>query len=177
MEPSNLLEEPWTNKLENLVKKWRFHSIKLSELHEKAAYSIRMKHNVFGLPPVFIPLIMTFVSQIVPRDKAIVSGAMFLVSGLSGAVYKWLNLGEQYTLHFQYSARYDDIVTAIDSELSRQPKFRRAADAFVTEIRSKIDHLNQTSPDFPTCCNFGCFFNTNDEYEYDDEDIDIIEEV
>ena len=46
-----------------------------------------MKHNVFGLPPVFIPLIMTFVSQIVPRDKeTIVSGAMFLVSGLSGAV-------------------------------------------------------------------------------------------
>lgn len=156
-----ILEEPWTRSIEDLVNKWREHAVTSSELHEKAAYSIKIKHNIFGLPPVFIPLVMTFVSQTIPMEKEqFTTGIMFLISGLSGAVYKWLNLGELYTLHFQYAARYDDIITSIDSEMSRQKKFRRAADAFVTELRAKLDNLNQTAPDFPLCgCSCGCFNN------------------
>ena len=158
-----VLEEPWTDSIEELIYKWREHAVTSSELHEKAAYSIKIKHNVFGLPPVLVPLTMTFVSQIIPEEKeTFTSGLMFLISGVSGAIYKWLNLGELYTLHFQYAARYDDIITSIDSELSRQKKFRRAADAFVTELRAKIDNLNQTAPDFPICSlNFNCCCNYN----------------
>ena len=147
-------EEPWTDDIEDLIKHWRSHAIKMSEMHENAAYYVKGKHNMFGLPPIILPLSMTFISQIIPEEhtSTIVNGAMFLLSGLSGAVYKWLNLGEKYALHFQYSARYDDIITAIDTELSRQKKFRRPADVFVTEIRCKIDNLNHTSPEFPMCC-------------------------
>lgn len=162
-------EEPWTENIEKLVLKWKTHAIRLSELHEKAGYTIKLKHNIFGLPPVFIPLIMTYISQIIPADnERTINGALFLISGISGAVYKWMNLAEQYALHFQYAARYDDIITSIDSEMSRQKRFRRAADAFVTDIRCKIDNLNQTSPDFPVC-GYNCFSIgiPNDEDECD----------
>ena len=153
---NSVYEEPWTDTIEDLIKHWRSHAIKMSEMHENAGYYVKGKHNIFGLPPIIIPLTMTYVSQILPEDQirkdVIINGLMFLLSGLSGAVYKWLNLGEKYALHFQYSARYDDIITAIDTELSRQKKFRRPADVFITEIRCKIDNLNHTSPDFPMCC-------------------------
>lgn len=165
-------EEPWTDNIEKLVLKWKYHASRLSELHEKAGYLIKFKHNLFGLPPVFIPLIMTFITQIIPEgSESIVSGGMFLVSGISGAIYKWLNLGEQYALHFQYAARYDDIITSIDSELSRQKRFRRAADAFVTEIRAKIDNLNQTSPEFPMC-HYNCNCCNSKNFDDDDDDND-----
>lgn len=169
-------EEPWTDNIESLILRWKMHASRLSELHEKAAYTIKFKHNIFGLPPVFIPLIMTYISQVIPlENEAVVSGVMFLVSGISGAIYKWLNLGEQYALHFQYSARYDDIITSIDSELSRQKRFRRAADAFVTEIRAKIDNLNQTSPEFPMCCyNCHCTSSDIDNEEEEEENDNII---
>jgi hypothetical protein len=151
----NVMEEPWSEEMEQLVKHWRVHSIKMSELHEKAGYYVKSKHNIYGLPPIILPLTMSFVSQIIPDEEhtgTLVNGLMFLVSGLSGAVYKWLNLAEKYALHFQYSARYDDLITSIDSELSRQKRFRQPADTFITEIRCKIDNLNHTSPEFPACC-------------------------
>ena len=157
-------EEPWDGNIEKLMIKWKIHATNLSELHERAGYSIKFKHNVFGLIPVFIPLIMTYVSQVIDENgnSEKINGVMFLISGIFGAVYKWLNLGEQYTLHFQYAARYDDIITSIDAELSRNKRFRRAADAFTTEIRGKIDNLNQTSPDFSTCYyNLNCHVKKN----------------
>lgn len=145
-------EEPWTDKIEDLAKHWRTYSISMSEKHEKAAYYIKFKHNFFGIPQIVLPLVMTFVSQILPEAEStnIINGVMFLVSGLSGAVYQWLNLGEQYALHFSYVSKYDDIITSIDTELSRQRKFRRSSDVFITEIRCKIDNLNNSSPEFPS---------------------------
>lgn len=158
-------EEPWTRDIEELIKHWRNYSIVMSEKHENAGYYIKVKHNWFGLPPILIPLMMTFISQLIPPTSPLsnpINGAMFLFSGITGAVYKWLNLGEQYALHFQYSARFNDIITNIDTELSRQRKFRRPADVFLTEVRCKIDNLNDTAPEFPVCCSLFCVSSTED---------------
>ena len=64
-------------------------------------------------------------------------------------IYAWLDLGNQYALHFQYSARYYELVIFMDAELSRKRKYRRVSDTFITELRCKIDNLNTTAPDLP----------------------------
>lgn len=151
---SHLSEEPWSDEIERLVKHWRDYSIVMADQHENAGYKIKFNHNILGLPPIIIPITMTFISQILPTNNNstnVFQGLMFLISGCTSALYKWLNLGERYSRHFSYSSRYNDITTAIDGELSRRRKFRRPADAFITEIRVKLDNLNHSAPEFPTC--------------------------
>lgn len=144
------MEEPWNDRIEDQLIKWKEKCVELSNIHELAGYKIKSNHNFFGLPPIIIPLVMTYVSQLMDNETKI-NGMMFLVSGISGAVYKWLNLGEKYTLHFQYASKYQDLIYRINSELSRGRTFRRPADVFLTEMMSSMNHLNQTSPDIPTC--------------------------
>lgn len=145
-----VLEEPWSDNIENLIIKWKIQCVDQSNIHEISGYKIKSNHNVFGLPPIIIPLVMTYLSQLMGENTKI-TGLMFLLSGLSGAIYKWLNLGEKYTLHFQYATKYQDIIFKINSELARDRKFRRPADVFITEIMSSMNHLNQSAPDIPTC--------------------------
>ena len=78
----------------------------------------------------------------------ITNGAMFLLSSFLNKIYTDYDLGNLYTLHFQYAARYYDLIIKIDSELSRKRKYRTSADVFITELRCQIDNLNQTSPPF-----------------------------
>ncbi len=46
----------------------------------------------------------------------------------------------------QYASRYSDIITKIDSELSRSRKFRSVADVFITELRYNISNLKNNAP-------------------------------
>jgi hypothetical protein len=158
-----LYEEPWTTERENLVLEWRDHLCDMSKLHEDAGYSIKKKHHRIGIATYLIPTIMTFLqivfgeitknaSESVKQEYytkfTITNGAMFLLSGILSKVYTEYDLGTLYTLHFQYAAKYYDLIIKIDSELSRSRKYRTSADTFITELRCQIDNLNQTSPSF-----------------------------
>lgn len=153
-----LYMEPWSSRREELVNAWRDHVDAMSKLHEEAGYRIKKRHTKIGLITNIIPLIMTFL-QIVfealqQKEKnsttfTIINGAMWLISSILSLMYSFLSLGTEYALHFQYSARYYDLLIRIDSELSRKRRFRKTADVFVTELRCQIDNLNKTGPDMP----------------------------
>ena len=150
------LEEPWTNTRENLIKEWRIHVDEMYKLHEEAAYRQKSKHHLIGLPTIIIPLIMTFVQVVFEVVKTehleiytVINAGMWLISSVLAIIYKSLDLGTQHALHFQYSARYYELIIRIDSELSRKREFRKSADAFITELRCQIDNLNQSGPDMP----------------------------
>ena len=156
-------EESWTDDLEFLLVSWRAHITEMSQLHEEAGRRIKKKHYIIGLPTIVIPLFMTFIQVLfgeLSRSKEpalmceyniignIVNSLMFLLSSILSQIYTSYDLGTRSTLHFQYSARYYDLIIRIDSELSRKRKVRTSADVFMTDIRCNINNLNTTGPNF-----------------------------
>lgn len=158
---NNIIYPEWTNKIKDLVLKWRRHVIEMSELHEEAGYRIKAKHNLIGIPTVIIPLIMTILQGAIDntyseesmRQLNIVNSVMYGITTAFSGIYSWLDLGNQYSLHFQYSARYYELVIKIDQELTYQ---KTPIDVFLTELRVQIDNLNLTAPDMPV--NFLYYF-------------------
>jgi hypothetical protein len=152
----NRFEEPWTDKTELMLRKWRSQIDKLSDLQEISGYTIKHKHHVIIIPTILIPFIMTFLSQAIPANNpdvakaiSIVNGAMFMItSGLSGlsALYGY---GQLYEKHFSYAARYSDLSGRIESVLNSKRKYRLPVDVFVMEIKCNLDSLNENSPKIP----------------------------
>lgn len=147
-------EQEWSNNVKNLVLKWRDHIKEMSELHEEAGYRTKIKHNLIGLPTVIIPLIMTVLQGIIDdtyseesiRKLIILNSVMYGITTAFTGVYGWLDLGNQYSLHFQYSARYYELIIKIDQELTYR---KTPVSVFLTELRVQIENLNLTAPDMP----------------------------
>lgn len=152
--PLNNIEEPWTDETEKLVRRWAQQMEALSELHDNAGYIVKMRYYRIAIPSILVPFVMGFVSQILPegRQSTITDGAMFMItSGLAG-LQTLFNYGQLYEQHFSYSASYSNIVSRIESELSRHRKFRTPSDVFITELKCTINNLNETAPELPMGC-------------------------
>lgn len=172
-----VFNEPWTDKREKLLLGWREHVYDMYKLHEEEGYKTKLKHKCLGLPTYILPIIMSFVQlvfQILAEQTDIIctyenntcscsqpaeikrlqstalftNGAMWLIVTILSIIYTMLDLGNLYTLHFEYSSRYYDVLIRIDDELSKARKFRRDSDSFMTELRCIINNLNNGGPDF-----------------------------
>ena len=97
---------------------------------------------------------MTFLSQTLPpsHETTIVNGVMFLLTSSISGLQALFAYGQLYEQHFAYSAHYSNIASRIESELARRRKFRTPADVFITEIKCRIDNLNDVSPALPMDC-------------------------
>ncbi len=169
------VQEPWTDKREALILSWRTSIQEMSTLHEQYGSLCKRKNKCLSIPTFILPLIMSFVQLIfenlsvpstcilqnntctldIQQDDnnissiaSYVNGAFWLIDGIFSIIYTTYDLGNLSALHFQYSARYYDLIFRIDFELSKTRNFRRDADSFITEMRCTIDNLNSTGPDF-----------------------------
>lgn len=147
-------EEPWSNEIEELLARWKIQVEKLSFLHDESGYLIKARYYRLVIPATLIPFVMTFLSQILPNDEITTAtiGVMFMITSIMTGLQTLFSYGQLYEKHFQYSSRYSDIVNRIDTELSRQRKYRVPSDVFVMEVKCKIDNLNDTSPELPMNC-------------------------
>jgi len=153
---TNIYEEPWSDLKEKMLKKWKLQIDKIGDLQEISGYAIKRKYHCIIIPTILIPLIMTFLSQAIPKDTPeaeqainITNGAMFLItSGLSGlnALFGYGQLCEK---HFSFSSRYSDLSGRIEAVLSSDKKYRLPVDVFITEIKCNLDNLNENSPKIP----------------------------
>jgi hypothetical protein len=142
----------WTDAIENLITRWKDQVEKLSYVHQEAGYIVKTRFYRFAIPSILIPFIMIFVSQIVPSEGnilRILDGAMFLTTSGCSAFLTFSNYGTLSEQHFQYSARYNDIVTRIESELVKRRKYRTPTDVFITELKCRIESLNDNAPIMP----------------------------
>lgn len=153
------IEGPWTEKIENLLNTWRSDCVKKSKQHETAGYLFKKKNARWGLPPVLIPIIMSPVSAMIGYDactsdqtqkwKTILNSSAFLVAGIFSGVYSFFRYGEKMENFFNFSTRYVDIVTEIDSELIKDEDYRLPADVFIMRIKMLIDNLTRAEPVIP----------------------------
>lgn len=154
------IEGPWTEKIETLLNTWRIECLKKSKQHEKAGYLFKKKNTRWGLPPVLIPIIMSPVSVMIGYNscendesqqwKTILNSSAFLVAGIFSGVYSFFRYGEKMENFFNFSTRYVDIVTEIDSELIKDEDYRLPADVFLMRIKMLIDNLTRTEPVIPS---------------------------
>jgi len=145
--------DEWTEQIEQLVSRWKNQVEKLSHVHQESGYILKTRYYRLIIPSIILPFIMTLVSQNIyagDNDTShIIEGTAFMVTSALSALTLFFNYGQLYEQHFQFSARYSDIITRIDFELARRRKFRTPSDVFITELKCKIESLNDGAPSLP----------------------------
>jgi hypothetical protein len=143
----------WTTDIEDLIRRWKDQTEKLSHVHQESGYINRTRYYRLAIPSIFIPFIMTLVSQNLytgTNDPAhIVDGVMFMATSILSSLSLFFNYNQISEEHFQISARYTDISNRIDSELARRRRFRTPSDVFITELKGNIENLGETAPNLP----------------------------
>ena len=136
-------EMMWRSKAEDLVHTIRDGAKAQSAKHDKAAWKSRKLYQVFGLPTVIIPLAGSVAAQFLPEAAV---GAMLLTSGVCAGVNTFLNYGQKTQMHFEYSARWDEISSSIDFELAKPRADRTQADVFLERLRNRTSSLRAAEP-------------------------------
>ena len=66
-----------------------------------------------------------------------------------GGIDSFFSFSTRKERHFNHSARYGELSTAIEGELFKNKRFRIQSDVFCTEVRMRYDMLNTTAPVIP----------------------------
>ncbi len=142
-------EEPWDSPQEDLIRQWRDSSNSLSEAHDKGARACKKKNVFYGLPSLMVPMIMAPLSAALKDNEYIsyVEMVAFMTTALTSAMVQFFNFSGKTEKHYAFSARYADLVTDIDHELSKPIKFRQQVDTFSLKIKMLYDALNRAAPD------------------------------
>ena len=142
-------EEPWDLSQEDLINKWRDSSHSLAEAHDKCGRTCKKKNTLYGLPNLMIPLLMAPLSAALKDNKYIsyIEMTAFVTSAITTAMVQFFNYSGKTEKHFAFSARYADLVTDIDHELSKPVRFRQQVDTFSLKIKMMYDALNRAAPD------------------------------
>lgn len=149
---STAFEEPWTIKLEEILREWESQCDLLSKKHDEAAMIYKSRFHRLAIPTVLIPFSMGFVSQLFEQcsyESQIINGLMFTISGILSGISTLFKFDSRYEQHKNHSDKYQSIVIRIQSELARKKNFRVPADAFITEIKITMSNLNESAPDLP----------------------------
>jgi len=153
------LEEPWTNRTEEVLCDWQAEAESTARDHNKAGYRLKFKYRLLNFVLLVWASIILVVNGLLQCDDYISSRVILLVAnaiqvflvGLNGS----LNLAVAYRLHFEYEAKYSGLALDIDHMLARDRDFRVPADAFLTEIRERKKHLAD-APELPQSQWFFC---------------------
>lgn len=143
----------WTTDIEELIKRWKDQIEKLAHVHQESGYINKTRYYRLAIPSILIPFVMTLVSQNLytgTNDTShIVDGVMFMLTSILSSLSLFFNYNQMSESHFQISARYTDITNRIDSELARRRKFRTPSDVLITELKCRIESLNDAGPNLP----------------------------
>ena len=120
--------------------------------HEQAGYYFKGKNTNWGLPLVLVPVIMSPISVLIDGFDDVskyINAVAFMTTGVLGGVVSFFKYGEKMSNHFNFSTRYSDIVTDIESELVKGRNYRMQLDVFSTRIKMMVDNLANTEPTLP----------------------------
>lgn len=140
-------EERWHQSLDNLAREFRDNAATMSELQDRAGYTARMKHIIFGLPAPIIAVLVTCLSGLWDSpDAKYVVAPLAAFGGVFSTVHTFFDMSGKAQRHWSYSALYGALVAKIDSTLARDIHFRIPPDAFFAEVRTEMTNLNGSAP-------------------------------
>ena len=141
-------EEPWLDDHEALIHQWRQTSDTLSKKHEDAGYAAKRKHTRFGLPAMLIPMVMAPMTPLFSShwSTVYVESVGFVLSAVASGMVQFFNFAGKSERHFNFSARYADLVTDIEQELAKPRQYRQQVDTFSLRVKMMFDALNRHAP-------------------------------
>ena len=145
-------EEPWGVPQETLIRSWRDACQDLAARHDRMGQFTKKKHHLFGLPAMLIPMVMAPMSSAFQGEWFIgfVEMTGFMCTALASGMTQFFNFGAKAEKHFQFSARYADLVTDIDQELAKPRSYRQQVDTFSLRTKMMYDALNRGAPCLPS---------------------------
>ena len=143
------IDENWTPENEQLAKDWLNEAKQSSDSHNNLGKTNKRKHAYTGLPALLIPCIFAPIVAAAGdfEGSQYLSMSGFIATGIFSTIHAFFDYKVKHQKHMDYSARYADVYTSVRYELTKGKKFRRAPDAFLQEIQSRMDFLSATAPD------------------------------
>lgn len=150
-EDTGRYEEPWTNKGENLIREWNEKIKDSKKLHDAAGYYYKKQRKQWGLPAIVLPAVMAPFTGVFAEYNWIkyVNVMSFMLVAFFSGIDSFYNFATRKERHFNHSARYAELSTAIESELLKNKRFRVQSDVFTTQVRMRFDMLNTIAPIIP----------------------------
>jgi hypothetical protein len=141
----NRKELLWEEREENLLLGWATDCKITSELHGLQSKKNKKLYAIFGIPSIFIPIVLGGVSNVIPCNSLIYSLAM-MVTGLFSGFGMFYNFSKKEIEHSEYQNKFLELSIDIDLEICK-PKFHRVAcDLFLERIKLKYTALRNEQP-------------------------------
>jgi hypothetical protein len=141
-------EEPWNERSEKLIMKWRDECVIVAKKHDAKGYVNKSRYKTWALPNIVLTVVMSGVSGALGDEHYMKYMAMsgFVVSGIITGISSLYNFGKLTQQHFDFSTRYSELALQIDAEMVKGRSFRTPSDVFSLQARMKFEQLNRNAP-------------------------------
>lgn len=141
-------EESWSEENTRLLLSRLTELKKQSKIHNICGYKKKKLNVYIGLPATIIPIVMASLSSLFQNVENFkyVEVVMYIISGILSGTMSFFNPKASMERHFQYESKFSDLVTDIETELAKAPKFRCPSDVFNLKIQLKMDSLLENAP-------------------------------
>ena len=143
------MNEPWSENNEKLLKSWKDICINKENHHANQGHYYKLKHHIYGLPAILIPIVITplvLILNISPITAEIISTSSLIATGVFNGVHRFFGFQERSMKHYEFSGKYAELKTFIEVELAKEREYRFDVDRFIEICQSKIDRFNETEP-------------------------------
>lgn len=152
------LEEPWNQELETRLQSWSNQAKESQRAHNKAGHGLKRKYRLFTFIIIMWSSVILITNGLLSCTDEVYSQMITLSVNAVGiflnGMFSSLNIGYTYRLHFEYEAKFFDLVEDLEHTLIREREFRMPADALMTEVRERRKKL-ALAPEMPSG---RCFF-------------------
>jgi len=141
--PSEL--QPWTDELENYIKKILKESKESSEWHKIKGIKCKTLRHIWGLPSVVLPIAVAAAENAGFENKIFIQGCLAL-STISAAVDHLFNFGKRSEVHFQSMSKFNNLITDCEEVLCIQREYRRNPITVISQIKMAYDAISEHAP-------------------------------
>lgn len=140
--------ESWTDTVEDFIKNIKAKAQKSSDSQHAAGHKKRSRSHILIALIVIPPIILgAMVGKFGEEEwMQITSMVGLIVTGIANGIASAFDYSGKSQKHFNFNARYDDLITDIDEELAIPQEKRRSARAFMARIKTKFDCINNNAP-------------------------------
>ena len=131
--PSEL--QPWTDELENYIKKILKESKESSEWHKIKGIKCKTLRHIWGLPSVVLPIAVAAAENAGFENKIFIQGCLAL-STISAAVDHLFNFGKRSEVHFQAMSKFKIIGFNSLHQISKLLPFAKNCLSFFCKVEA-----------------------------------------
>lgn len=142
----NRLELLWDNKIEAQIIKWRDEMSVNEKLHTIYGRKFKKLHNMFAIPNIIIPLILSALMKQLDEQDLVVS-LLLISSGIFSGISHLMGFSKRSQRHFEVGNSLSKMVKEIELELSKPKKMRISADVYLERTYNHYTSILDLAPD------------------------------